>query len=284
MKKLVFFFAAALLITGCDIVEEPIIPFNINYNEDIYGAAPTFGAPENTLRNVMIEDFTAHQCGNCPAAAIIATNIQNSHPEGRVSVVAIHAGGLAATNDTYSTDWTTEEGDIYWDQLSFQANPLGRVNRKNGVGNFFAPDEWPPQAEAMLVEEATVNLQMVANYVSDDNVLNVHVNGQFAEDFAPITKLVVLILESHIIDDQLDYDSDPEHVTDYEFNHTLRGSVSGALGLNFSSGAVSGDEIQKDYSYIWNDEWIPENCSVVAFVYDDNGGEVLNVVEQHLGE
>jgi hypothetical protein len=284
MKKIAYFFVLVLLITGCDVIEEPIIPFNINYNADAYGPAPTFSAPVNTSRNALVEDFTAHQCGNCPPAAVIATSIQTSNPEGRVSVVAVHAGSLAVTNSDYPTDWTTADGDIFWNQLGFQANPLGRVNRKNGVENFYAPDQWADAAADILAQDGIVNLQMIANYIQEDNVLNVHVNGQFAGAFNGTTKLTVLITESHIFDNQLDYGSDPEHIEDYEFNHTLRGSISGALGLVFSENANTGDEIQKNFTFQWNDEWVPENCSAVAFVSDDSDGEILNVVEHHLGE
>ena len=109
---------------GCDQIDDPVIPVTTNYLEAVYGPAPTFDAlPESeAIKRVLVEDFTAHQCGNCPAAAIIAENIAANYAD-RVSVMAIHAGNLANTDDDhFDTDWTTEEGDVFWDQLDFQAN------------------------------------------------------------------------------------------------------------------------------------------------------------------
>ena len=123
---------------GCDEIEDPVIPVTTNYLEAAYGPAPVFDALSQTqaVKRVLVEDFTAHRCGNCPAAAIIAEGIAENY-DGLVSVMAIHAGNLANTDDSYfDTDWTTEEGDVYWDQLDFQAYPVGRVNRINGVGSF----------------------------------------------------------------------------------------------------------------------------------------------------
>ena len=130
--------ACAVLPSACDVIEDPVIPVTTNYLEALYGPAPTFDAlpASSAEQRVLIEDFTAHQCGNCPAAAIIAENLAEAH-DGLVSVMAIHAGDLANTDDDhFDTDWTTEEGDVFWDQLDFQANPLGRVNRVNGTGAF----------------------------------------------------------------------------------------------------------------------------------------------------
>ena len=42
--------------------------------------------------------------------------------------LGIHAGDLANTNDNYPTDWTCEESVVFWNDLAFQVNPVGRVN------------------------------------------------------------------------------------------------------------------------------------------------------------
>lgn len=274
---------ALFLATGCDVVEDPIVPNTTAYQEDLYGPAPAF-TPIAAEQHVLVEDFTAHQCGNCPAAAIIAEAMQASNPE-KIAVMAIHAGSLAATDDDhFDTDWTTEEGDVFWNQLSFQANPLGRINRVGGPGNFFAPAQWEDQANAILAANDTpLGLEVVTDWVDEADHLNIHVHGSFVEATDGPISLAVLFLESGIIDYQLDYASDPEVVEDYEFKHVLRGSVNGALGLGFGTaagGASAGDEVVTSYTFTWPAEWAIENATVLAVVSGPDG-EVINVAETH---
>lgn len=153
--------AAALILAGCDQLDDPIIPVTTNYLEAVYGPAPTFESlPQgDAVKRVLVEDFTAHQCGNCPAAAIIAEDLVANY-EGQISAMAIHAGNLANTDDGYfDTDWTTEEGDVFWDQLDFQANPVGRINRINGVGSFWAPAQWEEKAVEEMNLDPVLGLQ-----------------------------------------------------------------------------------------------------------------------------
>ena len=285
MKKVALIALAFVMIfTSCDVIDDPVIPFSIGYRSDLYGPAPEFGVAPTTTVNVLLEDFTAHQCGNCPDAGLIADAIYESNPD-EVVLLAIHAGSLAVTNEEapFDTDWTTPESEFYWEQLDFQANPLGRINRSGGPGNFYSPSTWEDNVNQVLGSTAAVNLQIEANYQSENNHLNVHVNGQFASNYDNGTHLVVLIAESELYDYQLWYGQDPSTVPDYHFKHILRGSVSGPSGLSFNTEAVSsGEEIQKDYTIDWNSNWIAENCEVIAFVIDDQSGEVLNVVKKAL--
>ena len=111
--------------------------------------------------------------------------------------------------------------------------------------------------------------------------MNIHVHGQYFENTTGDHRLSILITESHLIGDQLDYLSEPEHITDYEFNHLLRGSVSGAEGLVVISDAQDGDHFQSDFTFNWNEEWVYENCHLIAIVSDEDG-YILNSLEIHL--
>jgi hypothetical protein len=204
-----------------------------------------------------------------------------------LAVCAIHAGNLALTDDDhFDTDWTTEEGDVFWSQLDFQANPLGRVNRAGGPGNFFAPAQWEAEVDAALAAPARVHLALQSDYVAAAGHLNVHVHGQFFDNVAGPLNLAVLVLESDLVDYQLDYSSTPEVVPDYVFKHVLRGSLNGALGTGFgtaSDGASTGDKALISFTYNWNEAWVLENSTLLA-VLTGPDGTVLNVVEQELGE
>lgn len=273
------------IAVGCDEIEDPVIPVTTQYLEEVYGPAPSFSAlpQSDAVKRVLIEDFTAHQCGNCPDAAIIAEGIANSS-EGTVSVMAIHAGNLANTDDDhFDTDWTTEEGDLFWNQLDFQANPVGRINRISGVGAFWAPSQWADLTDDELAQSPKIGLQAAHEWVPSNGHLNLHVHGTFYEEVTGPVQIAWLILESHIIDYQLNYAADPELVPDYEFNHMLRGSVHGALGLGFgeaANGAVPGDLASQSVTFEWNNDWLIENATVLAVVIDGDG-YVQNVLEIH---
>lgn len=280
-----FIGTALLIIAGCDKIENPIVPAAA-YEEELHGPAPTFEAlPESdAVKRVLVEDFTAHQCGNCPAAAIIAENMVATY-EGKISAIAIHAGNLTITDDDYfDTDWTTEEGDVLWDQLDFQANPVGRINRNAGLGGSYPPTLWEAQIEEEIAESTSVGLQYDYEWVPANGHLNLHLHGTFYDEVSGPIQVAWLILESHIFDYQLDYSADPEVVADYEFNHVLRGSVHGAMGVGFGSaadGASAGETAFLSNTFEWNDTWLIENATILAVVSDANG-YVLNVAEIHV--
>jgi len=270
-----------VLLSQCDVLEDPVVPQPAGYRSDLYGPAPEFMSVSETVQRVLVEDFTAHQCGNCPEAAIIAEALAENP---RVSAMAIHAGNLDATDDDhFDTDWTTEEGNVYWNQLEFQANPLGRINRLPNPGNFFAPAQWNAQTASALAEEPILHLEGMADFVSGNDHLNVHVFGQAMVDHEAQIHLAVLLLESHIIDYQLDYSASPSVVEDYEFNHVLRGSLNGAIGLGFgdlADGMTAGETSTVSFTYEWPNEWVIENATVLA-VATDAEGTVINVAELH---
>ena len=73
--------AAFSLFPACDVLEDPIVPFSGGYNLELYGNPPVFQMATTSGKNVLVEDFTAHQCGNCPPAAEIAEGLAESNPD-----------------------------------------------------------------------------------------------------------------------------------------------------------------------------------------------------------
>ncbi|MGB0509580.1 MAG: Omp28-related outer membrane protein [Flavobacteriales bacterium] len=224
----------ALLLGGCDVLDDPVIPLTINYRGD--AAPPSFDAMSTGPQHVLLEDFTAHQCGNCPPAGALAEQIAEDN-DGRVHLLAIHAGPLAAVSSApFDTDWTNTEANAYWDQLAAQVNPIGRINRRGGPEEIASPNNWPALVEAELALTPDAHLQGAVipdPTVSGDVHLHTHIT--FANAVPGDVRLALLINENHLIAAQLDYQSDPQVIEDFEHNHLLRGSLSGADGLVVAS-------------------------------------------------
>ena len=85
---------------GCDVIDDPIIPLTIGYRGE--AEPPSFDPLTDGPQHVLLEDFTAHQCGNCPPAGALAAQLAEDNA-GRVHPLAIHAGSLAAVSDAPST-------------------------------------------------------------------------------------------------------------------------------------------------------------------------------------
>jgi hypothetical protein len=273
---------AAILFAGCDKLDDPIIRLNNQYLEGVYGPAPEFVTLDNPTKNVLVEEFTGHLCGFCPPATAMLKALDEEFGD-RLVPVTVHAGTLAAvTSSPYDVDFTTEAGNIYWAQLENGFNPAARIDRTGGIANFYVDNQWSSKIDEQLDAAPRVALQMVTQYAAEDQNLNIHVHAQFLQSLQGRYQLIVLLLESHIISAQSDYSLDPSTIYDYEHNHLLRTNVTNALGEPLITDPLNNDQVVKSYTLPLSDQWVPENCSVVAFVIDTVTGEVINAVEDHV--
>ena len=274
----------AFILQGCDVIENPVVPIG-EYRQDLYGPPPEFELNSAPVQNVLVEDFTGTSCGYCPPGNIIASDLQEGNPN-RIVAVAIHAGSLAVPfGSQYPDDFRTPEGEFYLlEQVGQDFLPNGRINRLPDATVVTSPTNWTNQVNNALLETAKVNLQMEANYVQENGHLNVHINQQWFQNATGTYNLVIMVLESGIISPQLWYNHDPTYVPDYEHNHMLRTTLTGATGAisiqNPTAGATKLFSITTD----WNAAWNPENVDIVAFLTEGENGRVMNVVRQKLSE
>ena len=67
------------------------------------------GTPGVVYRKVLVEDYTGHKCGNCPAAALKLLHLDTTY-EDKVIPLAVHAGFFATTNAQYPTNLLSTAG------------------------------------------------------------------------------------------------------------------------------------------------------------------------------
>ena len=283
-KSYLFLLGLSLFFGACDRLENPVTVAKNKYREDLYGAAPSFTASTQALRNVLFEEFTGHLCGACPASTALVLDFDSQLGE-RLVTVAIHAGTLAETGgDDFQTDYTTLAGNIYWSQLNGGYNPSARINRLGGLSNYMYIDPsnlaiWQDPITTEMNSSTPVVLQAQCEYLSNNNVFNIHMNSQFIEGYTGNVNLVVLLVESHLISTQR-----VAQVGDilYEHEHVLRTNVSEPMGNQIANNPAAGFSATTSFTIPLESIWTPTNMTVIGYLVDANTHAVLNAVEYEI--
>lgn len=258
-------------LNSCDTLDNPVIGIIEPCDET---EVPEFTPLETDIQRILVEDFTAHQCGNCPPAAVKVAEYVELHPN-QIVPLAVHAGGLASTNEEYPTDWTCDESEVFWEDLQFQVNPVGRINRLEDETSVLLLDEWDDAVDALLDASPAAGLQMVVDHDQASGNTGIHVHVSWFNDVLGPVRLALLISENHLVGPQLWYSTvDPPgtgYMEEYEHEHMLRGSVTGAKGLVVADNPLAGETQQECYAFAWNNAWDASNSDLVAVLTAANG-------------
>ena len=190
MRSLAFIFVASTVFFSCDYVENPIPESTGNLDWNLYPFDttsnpypwPTFSANTNTLRNVLLEDYTGHTCTNCPGAADIAHQLELDYPD-RLFLASIHAspsGSFQAVQPPeFTIDFTTQAGNTYVSEMDgFLGNPLGTINRQETSifsSVWFLDSDWGSTVSNEVSNAPLLaNIQLQYNYFSQTNWLFIH--------------------------------------------------------------------------------------------------------------
>lgn len=256
---------------SCDTYEDPILGVIEPCDAT---EVPEFEPLNSAVQGILIEDFTAHQCGNCPPAGLILKGLAEEHP-GQLIPLAVHAGDLASTNEEYPPDWTTAEGSVYWFDMNANSYPIGRVNRLESELDYYPPDFWSDLVDGLLDASPQAGIQMVVDHEEGSGKTGVHVHITWFEGLAGAVRLGLLISENHLVGPQLWYPNvdppGPGYIDEFEHEHMLRGSVTGAKGFVVSQDPETGETQQECYAFTMNPEWNASNCDLVAVLTADNG-------------
>ncbi len=244
-------------------------------------------------KKVLIEDYTGHGCVNCPGAAVEAHELKDKFCN-RVVIIGVHAGYFAKPDfggdTTFSADFTTEAGNV-WDTFfgnSIMGNPNGLIDRVEGANGYVHyPATWGETIDPLLQQPALALLTISNDFNTDTKVLSTTVKTNFQANLVGEYKLIVCITQDNIVAPQKNNDAEIGETPvdmDYVHNHVLRKVINGSWGesLNGSSVASTNTVYEKTYTQEFNSSWIPEDCNVVAFVYNQDTKTVLQVEELHV--
>ena len=298
IKSALFAVVISFVAASCDKVDAPYVI----KNEAVDTAAcpaPDFPAVTAHFKRVLLEDYTGHNCPNCPRAGLTAMDLKEQYEDSLV-VITVHAGFFAkvsASDPVWAYDFRTAAG-TEWDnffKVGAVGNPNGMVSRKGYPANqqVLSPSSWANAVKNAVAETPLMDLQLITEYNAADDKLCIHTKTSFLETITGRTlNLSVILIEDSIV--QAQKNSDPlvgatPQILDYVHMHVMRGAVNGIWGtpVLLKADASSGPVI-KSYPMHFTgfnlNTMIPKNCHVIAFVYDVDTKEVLQVAEAEVAD
>jgi len=238
----------------------------------------------DSVRTVLMEDYTGFRCSNCPQAAEELKRLQCIYGT-RVIPLAVHVSETFASpqnnpDGSFSTDFRTNIGNAYDSEFGNSLFlPNGLVNRKEYSGLFpQLYNAWEGHVANVLAlpPEALVGLEVVYNEASREVTASIKVSALIDMNAAPY-RLVVLLSEDSVVDWQSDNRMNPPKISDYVHMHTLRDGFTNAWGdaVNGGSPMSAGFSETVSKSLVIDMEYVDHNCNVVAFIFRDDTKEVI---------
>ena len=266
--------AACCVVAGCDKIEGNY--YEIVNNEDVTVTFPDID-PGSVYRKMLVEEFTGHRCTNCPAGHQILESLHQQYGDTLVAV-GIHYGALAKPSGTlFSYDFRTDAGNEIGDAYTIDAIPSAIMNRNDKEGGW-QREQWASVIREIDRSDVPAAVQIINQYDAASMTLKANVKVTLLKDYGYPLRLVVYVIEDGIVKPQKDGSQDIE---DYTHNHVLRTALTDPFGFplrNNLSTWTSGDTETFGVSVnLANTDWNPDNCSVVAFLYDPTNMDVLQV-------
>jgi thiol-disulfide isomerase/thioredoxin len=275
MKKIFFavfgliLSAMMLISSSCDKVDPPYM----TVPDEVKG---------DTVRKMLLEDFTGHHCVNCPAAHKIIEDLHKVYGE-RMVVMVIHTGFFAKPSVApFDYDFRTQAGDDIGTQFGAISStlPKGMANRKdNGSGYLINPTAYGTAVSLILdsmPEKPDIYIELSPSYNTTDSSISVDVKMTALTDM-PSGKynLSVMVTESNIIKAQKNNDPTigPPEILDYHHNDVLRAGINGSWGDEIINGKITNGQVfNKSYAnFKIGSDWNPDELKIVAFVYYADG-------------
>lgn len=270
MKKKLHLLVALFIIytVACDIVEGPYIETGGNNNG-------------NSVQKVLLEEFTGHQCPNCPGGAAIAKQLHDFYGN-KLVIIAYHAGFFARTTTSYPVDYRTAEGNELNTFYSIEYNPVGMINRKSvSSSKLINPVDWGAVVADAITKTPPVSIQIQTSFIDNSRLLSTSIKITALKNLSEGYGVCVYVAEDSLISKQSitsDVNYPDGYIPDYNHMHVFRTSLNGTWGVNvFENGTQSGQAETLLYSHVLNDGRNPDNCHLVVFAYSNDNGEVQQV-------
>jgi hypothetical protein len=272
--KAPYFLILTLWIFSCEVV--PLDEVYEEKEETPDGVG--MGIGYDSTRNVLLEYYTGHLCGNCPGSGgTTLKSLKDLYGDDLV-VMTIHAGWFAQTRpagNSFDYEFKTTAGNNLDSEYGVTATgtPKGMVNRAEfNSTNIHTPANWGSASAAVIGSAASVGIN--GDFEIVDSVITASINIAALEKWSSDLELKAYVTEDSIVNWQRDYDLDPEDIENYVHRYVLRGemNVDGEL-----TSSTSGTEFSKTATLNQGSDWQNDQLHVVVIVADPVTGEVLQV-------
>lgn len=263
-KSFIYLFSILMMVTvvGCEPKNTPNSPED-NPTDTTTNNDPSKPVVEATFpMKHIIEEFTGQDCGYCPYGmdcvhSFMGTDtnwIVMMHHDGYKEDHFTIAGSSAICKKLGVSGAPTISIDrnksIYNNSLTFHPGYLGNVNKNN------------------IAKETYVSTVINNTYDAASRQLKVNVSGQVGKADAPQLMLTVIVKESGMIDYQADYYGSFEGWEEFRHISAARAFLTAGLGdsIKLTQDAEGRLLYNAEYTITLNDNWVAENCAVVAIV------------------
>lgn len=278
MKSSIYLLSAVLALFAFGCKEVPIVIPDPGSNPPPLDTA-------YIPRRVLVEELTGVHCPNCPGGSAELIRLDTLFGDTNVIIVSIHAAqGLSNPFPESQHDFQTTAGT---DLANYIGSPLGypsaavdRVPVNNS--DYLLKQQWSSAITRQLDTSYQIRMSLNNDYNPASRALHMRVGVDPRNSIAGNFRMTVVITEDSIVDPQ---QVSLVYVPNYMHRHVMRhvvtafnGDVIGALNAQ--------SVITKEFDLVLPADWVPEHCSVVAFVHSDGNPDktVLQAVEAHVLE
>ena len=216
--------------------------------------------PAPAARCVLLEDFTGQRCVNCPRGTEVIEQLQKEYGDSVFIAVGIHGGPLGFKGNDKLVGLATDVGNEYFNHWNLEYQPVGLVNR-HGAVNY---TDWAATVKEELARPAPLTMEVEADIKGDKVDILLKMMGT---DGTTTGKLQIWLLEDGITAMQLMPDGTAN--SGYVHNHVLRTPVNGTWGEDIT--LKEGETKIVQHSQTLDPAWNPDQLSIVAFIYNDQG-------------
>ena len=230
--------------------------------------AQTLVSDQPQQRSVLLEEYTAINCGNCPGGHALAASLVAANP-GQIHVVAVHGGGLAIPSQG-QPDLRSTAGTALWQHYGVASQPRAAINRiPVGSQPVVSTSQWANAVNNVLASSSPVNIGVASTFDPGPRTLTVHVELFYTADGpGAADRISVVLVQDHIIGYQQDYQNGAQ--ANYDHRHVLRAFITDLWGDEVTT-TSSGSFVERTYTFTVPAEWNIADCEVVAFVSEYQG-------------
>ncbi len=238
--------------------------------------------PTSFPRKYLIEHFTGDQCGYCPYGMYSIVDYTTYLTTTPCIWVSHHYG---YNNDEYTIPESSKIGAA----CGVNGAPNMAINRTKVMGTAIAfhpgnltEDGMAETIASKCETEAEASVVIDHIYNAETRELNVTVSGQVANTDVTEYLLSVLIKENGLIGKQADYYWSWKTNGYKEFMHPCVVRDLLTVSQLGDTVKVENQAYSKTFTYTVSDQWVAENCNIVAYITPLTKKPIINAEETPL--